>query len=162
MPNCQSCLWLLKDCSIYLQMHIFKFLWIKSSICWCTNALTNEYIMHKCPKHPKYSPIKLLGSLLTITYRCLPNSQIGKTFRKNLKRNNIKMKIQWDIHLLACWQFISFRNECCLFYYSFSSINPSIDPPWVKHLMIEDKEKEMNSCHQLLYLESLLPDKLHI
>ena len=40
--------------------------------------------MRKCLKHPKHLPTRLLGSLLTITYRCLPNCRIAKAFKKTL------------------------------------------------------------------------------
>ena len=63
----------LKDCWMNLQIPIFEFLSVKSPAYWCTNTFTNKHIMHKCLKHPEHSPTRLLGSLLTITYRHLPN-----------------------------------------------------------------------------------------
>ena len=102
---------------------------------WCTNTLTNEYIMLKCLKHPKPSPRRLLGSLLSITYRHLPNCQIGKSFRKisNVWEINPKpismerlYKRLFRLNIKCCYEMSNCNTCSHATHTHFSSEQPSI------------------------------------
>ena len=73
-------------------------------------------LMYKClhklmhhiqtSKIPTTLAVNLSGSLVTITYRCLPNCQLGKTFRKTFVVATSKMPLFW------MWFYLSSVCTC--------------------------------------------------
>ena len=81
-PTCQSSMWWLNYCQmnkkcIFLNFYEWKFSYFDVQMHAFTNQTTHEHL-----KYPDHSPMNLFVSLLTITYRHIPNCQIGKAFRK--------------------------------------------------------------------------------
>ena len=103
-------------------MYIFYFYEWNPSHFVVQTHFTNQYTTHKYLKHPEHSPMNLFGSLLTITYKHLPNCQLGKAFRK--KPNSllqIIIKKSIFIHVFIHnsitkyhWQILSNVCQRCL------------------------------------------------
>ena len=62
---------------------------------------------------PEHSPLNMSASLLTITYRSLPNCQIGKTFRKKNIIKGYKFTRRLSMVMSTSQVFLNDRYSLC-------------------------------------------------
>ena len=105
---------------------------------WLPNKFVNAYfwifmkeifhiLIYKCTdkpihhtqtlKFPEHSPMNLFGNLLTITYRSLPNCQIGKAFRKTLLNQFYAIATLFLSKLSTIFYYSKLLKTLLLFWY---------------------------------------------